>query len=344
MNKKKLMFFFCDLMQRPMRNRFLSLHVLALFVHAACAIYAFASSAAPDTPIPAHLDIVSYEAPTNSVYYDVERRVAFDVPSVITLHGIVAVVTFAFHALVYVPAHYLFAERIWKQGFFPVRWVEYSVTCTLMSIASVSSAGNSDFTSVLAVAVLGPVLQSLGCFIEQDKSARFLFASGFLLNVGISVSSAWYILSAPTTSYLQIIEFLAYGFYYGLFPLNAYMDTLRSNRFVRTDWYYNVLSLSSKLALFWLQVGEVEKKTLGGYWPDVQIYGLGIVLPFAFLVVGWCLAPPYPVSDPDPPTPGFSAVRALRRAISFRVASPQTPQIITVTKVVRAPRLPGRPL
>ena len=331
-------------MPTHMRRRFLRLHAIALLLHAVCAIYAFASSEASESHIPAYLDRVSYEASTTSVYYDVEDRVSFQLPSVITLHGIVAVVTFLFHAVLYVPAHYLFARRIWNQGFFPLRWVEYSVTCTLMSIASVSSAGNADFTSVMAVAVLGPVLQSLGCFIEQDKNARFLFLSGFFLNVGISVSSIWYVFSAAAASYLQIIEFLAYGFYYGLFPLNAYVDTTRKSGFIRTDWYYNVLSLSSKFALFWLQVGEVEKKTAGGFWPDVQIYALGIALPLIFLAIGWSLAPSYPVADPDPPGFDSPLTRTLGSAISLRVVAPTTPQIITVTKVVRAPRLPGRPV
>lgn len=326
-----------------MRHRFLRLHAFALFLHAVCAVYAFTSSVATETPIPVHLDLVSYGAPTT--YYDVEERLSFALPSVITLHGIVAVVTFLFHALLYVPAHYLFADRIWKQGFFPLRWVEYSVTCTLMSIASISSAGNSDFTTIMGVLVLGPVLQSLGCFIEQEKKARFLFLVGFFVNVAISMSSIWYILSAATASYLQILEFLAYGFYYGLFPLNAYADTFRQDAFVRTDWYYNVLSLSSKFALFWLQVGEVEKKSIPGYWPDMQIYGLGIALPFVILAAGVFYAPRRVGADPDPPESQASLPRALARAVSFRVVAAHTPQIITVTKIVKAPsRLSGKPL
>jgi len=327
-----------------MRWRFLKLHALALTLHAVCAIYAFTSSVASETPIPAYLNTVSYGTPTTSAYYDVDNRLTIRIPSVITLHGIVAAVTFMFHAVVYVPAHYLFAERIWKQGFFPLRWVEYSVTCTLMSIASVASSGNADFTSVVALSALGPVLQSLGCFIEQEKKARFLFVSGFFLNLAISVSSIWYVLSTPSVSYSQIIEFVAYAFYYGLFPLNAFLNTLSDGGFIRTDWHYNVLSLSSKFALFWLQVGKVEQLKVRGIWPEIQIYGLGIALPLVFLATGSCFAPQYDSTDPDPPEINAPLARALSRAISLRVVAPNTPQIITVTKLVRAHRIPGRPL
>lgn len=323
-----------------MKQQFLALHALAITLHLLCAVYAFATPLAYTTPIPTELSRVQYNAlEEQETYYRVAETWKFDFPSVILLHGIVALVTIGFHAVMYIPAHSRYSAVIWAQGYFPIRWIEYSITCTLMSISSIVSAGNSDFTTVLATVCFGIALQSLGAAIEQRKETvyYFLFVGG-CINLGISVSTIWYIASSTGVTTPQVLEFLAYGFYYALFPINCIRDALyRKGCFVKTDWLYNVLSLTSKVGLFWLQVGEVQRKIYPGPWSEFQIFGLGIVFPLILLGAGVYWTPGCTGAGDTQESPPTSL---LGRACTFRIFPP--PEVVTITKVERLrPRTTG---
>lgn len=279
--------------------RFVALHVVAITLHLACGSYAFASSAGRETPIRLLLKTVRYPTPSEytyapySYYYTDAEFWEFDAPSVAYIHGFVAFFTAAVHAFVYLPTHLYLSGMVWNQGFFVPRWVEYAVSCSLMSIASTMSAGNDDFNIVVNLSLQGMALQAIGALIEQHRESHLpLFVVGTLINFGTSYSSLWYFLSTGEGfNLVQSIEIAAYGFYYGLFPLNSLYDARRRPNFQRTDWIYNVLSLTSKLALFWIQVGETERVLYDSSWSHVQIYVLGIALPLVLLCVLIVLAP-----------------------------------------------------
>lgn len=313
-----------------MEARFVAAHAFAIFVHTICALYAFITPHAYKTHIPSELARVSYGV---GVYYTVVETMDFSIPSVILLHGMVAVVTVFFHACVYIPSHYFYGKLIWSQGFFPIRWFEYGVTCTLMTISSVASAGTGDFTFILSAIFFGVGLQSLGAAIEQRKeTVYFLLYVGFMISLGVSTPTIWYLLSSKGVPAPQVLEFLSYAFYYALFPINCAIDAIyRKGRFVETDWIYIVLSLSSKFGLFWLQVGEVERNVSNGRWPDVQIYALGVVLPLVILAFGIYLTPKIEtIQTTQPPS---EKTTLLRRACTFRVLP--KPEVIKETTIVR---------
>ena len=306
-----------------MRRRFLALHALAVGVHALCAAYAFGGGAhaeAAETSIPTRLSRVRYDGASAS-YYETTEEWDVHLPSVVYLHGAVACVTAAFHALLYAPAHWAYGPVIWAQGYFAPRWVEYAITCTLMSVSSLASSGPTSLTTVASAVCGGAALQAIGCAIEQRKeTARFLLLVGGCVNAGTSASTVWYVLTSTGVSAPQVLEFAGYTFFYALFPLNCALDaTERRGRFVRTDWMYNVLSLTSKLALFWLQVGEVERKVRPGPRSEFQVYGLGIALPLLLLAAGVSLAP----SSAAPPPPRLPSAASsstwLRRVCTFRL-------------------------
>ena len=309
-----------------MRRRFLSLHALAIGVHALCAAYAFGGGAhaeAAGTPIPTRLHRVRYDGASPS-YYESIQEWNVHLPSVVYIHGSVACVTAAFHALLYAPAHWAYGTVIWEQGFFAPRWVEYGITCTMMSVSSLSSSGPTSLTSVASAVCGGAAMQAIGCAIEQRKeTARFFLLVGGCINAGTSASTVWYVLTSTGASAPEVLEFVGYTFFYALFPLNCALDaTERGGRFVRTDWLYNVLSLSSKLALFWLQVGRVERKVMPGPGTDFRIYGLGIALPLLLLAVGVWWTPSSSSSSSSPPRlpiPSPSSSTWLRRACTFRL-------------------------
>ena len=289
-----------------MSDQFLKLHYVAIAIHGACFLYAVFHNLAYQATIPAQLRTVSF---TNQSYhyFSEESEVQLQLPSVILLHGLVALVTVLFHSFVYLPIHREWGATVWEQGFLSVRWLEYSITCTLMSIASIMSAGTRDVLILVSCVFSGVSMQLIGCAIEQmKKQYRPLFLIGSLVNTSTSVYTIWYIASAPSGDSNQWIEFVAYTFYYALFPLNCFWDTYSADNkgdeyhFKRTDWIYNVLSLSSKVSLFWLQVGEVESKKQSTTWTDVQVYLLGILLPLVVLVVGVINSPVDAKETPKP--------------------------------------------
>ena len=318
-----------------MRAKFVGAHVSAIVLHTFCAVYAFATPYAYETSIPTKLMRVRYDGDDVDVYYKLASTNTFSIPSVILLHGIVAVVTALFHMFLYIPLHYYYGQVIWSQGFLPLRWVEYAITCTIMTVSSVSSAGTDDFTSVLSVVFLGVCLQSLGAGIEQRKeTVYFLLGVGFMLSLGVSTSSIWYAFSSAHIEAPQVLELVAYTFFYALFPINCAVDAVyRKGRFIQTDWIYIVLSMSSKVGLFWLQVGEVEKKTRGGWWPDVQIYVLGVLCPLLMLMLGIYLTPEVTPEHREAPQMSTGKATLLQRVCSFRVLPPA--KVVVETKIER---------
>ena len=281
-------------------RRFFVLHAIAVCLHLTCAVYAFASPIGPATPFDIVVRVFDFSDRTEDApYFSSVTEVPLKAPSIILIHGVVAVITLIFHLLLYIPMHYGVARTVWveRRAFAP-RWIEYGMTCTLMTLASALSAGAQDLNLLLCIAFAGVSLQLIGCFIEQLKGlgrwvSLSLFTTGVVLDTGISWVVIWSNLSSPSPSIDLMVETAAFLFYYSLFALNNLRDALRPNAcFVRTDWYYNALSLTSKLALFWLQVGDVERVFYDGPWVWIQIYGLGIALPMLLLVACACWTPP----------------------------------------------------
>jgi hypothetical protein len=238
------------------------------------------------------MDYVDLDA--DSPYFSDATDLRFQIPSVIIIHGVVAVITIFFHTFVYFPIHRYYSNIVWTNQFFAVRWIEYGLTCTLMTIASVLSSGTVDFNLIVLVIFSGIALQFMGCCIEQFKIIniyRSFFVVGVLIQFGTSWTILWGYFSGTSDASVWL-EAMIYLFYYSLFAVNNITDVLfRKQCFVQTDWYYNVLSLTSKVALFWIQVGGVERTVNGGIWPEIQIYALGTAIPFVFLFVGYILRP-----------------------------------------------------
>ena len=275
-------------------SRFLILHSVAIVLHLSCFLYSVLASSGYETPNKVKVDTMLYNNLSISMpYFEKDDTFELNFPSVVFIHGIVALVTILFHSFIYFPIHYWYSDIVWKQGYLQVRWIEYGITCTLMTVSSVVSSGMNDFITVISIFIGGFALQLIGCTIEQTKyNWKVLFAIGVLIESSLGWHVVWYSISSSGITERQWIETIAYVFYYSLFPLNCVYDAAyRKECFVITDWYYNILSLTSKLALFWLQVGEVEQNIYDSLWSYLQIYLLGIAIPLIILVIGIYLRP-----------------------------------------------------
>lgn len=310
-------------------RQFFRLHMLAILAHLVCAVYAFMTQSSYDTLLTAEVHRVSFE---DSYYFTKGDTMSFTFPSVGLLHGIVAIITLCFHIFIYIPVHYSHAQKVWLQGFFAPRWIEYSLTCTLMTLASVQSSGNLDLNLLITIAFASVALQLIGLCIEQLKDQwRILLFIGLVIEFAISWPLIWYNFTTSGITVSQFVELSAYSVFYGLFPLNCVMDAVyRKDCFVRTDWFYNVLSLTSKFALFWLQVGDVERTLYGGIWPELQIYVLGLILPFMLLAIGIFTRPSCTLNLDQQPNTTFKSWYWLTE---LRI--PKSEKIVYIQKKVR---------
>ena len=314
-----------------MKRDFFILHFSAIILHALCFIYSIMTKTGYNTPIYTLQKTIKYEN-TTLTYYDINDEFLVKLPSVVFIHGFVALVTILFHGLFYLPIHYKFANVVWNQKYFTLRWFEYSITCTSMTISSVMSSGTNDFNFVITAISLGIALQLLGSLIEQIKHQwRILLLIGLCIELGIGWSLIWYTISSQNISQYQWIETISFLFYYSLFPLNCILDAIyRENNFIRTDWIYNVLSLTSKFALFWIQVGELERVYLGGIWPEIQIYCLGIIVPLIILIIGIYNVPSMFTIKPEKYEQINIYWKIMYNIATFKITTNQKPQIIYV--------------
>ncbi len=306
---------------------FQPLHAFAVLLHTLCAIYAFYTPLAYSTPFHVRLRRMSYANLTIDMpYFSGYTELSFHVPSLVLIHGVVALVTIFFHAFVYAPIHAHHSHAVWVANrFLTVRWIEYGITCTLMTIASTLSSGIDDFNQIVVITACGILLQFLGCCIEQFKHInvyRSFFIFAVILNLGISWPIVWGNLSGETSAAVWI-ETIIYLFYYSLFAVNCWMDAVyRRKCFVLTDWYYNVLSVTSKVSLFWLQVGNVERNANGGVWSSVQVNLFGIALPLVILLFGYICRPSCETTPPMNKKRGFHHRLA---SLQFGISSSVTP-------------------
>ena len=194
--------------------------------------------------------------------------------SPIFIHALVSMITGISHGLTV----YFYPEF----GLCPkraniIRWSEYSVTATLMTMSGYVSLGEGDILFLITMITLGMTLQLCGYLIESnvEKVWEIPFYLGVLVEIAIVVPLI------TLTHYVDnrkegIVEGMVfYGIYYSMFAMNAYWDATRMVKekriivdptgkkegdlgFMITDERYAVLSFTSKMALFWITIGSLK--------------------------------------------------------------------------------------
>lgn len=170
-----------------------------------------------------------------------------------------------------------------------VRWTEYAITATFMSISGLVSLGFTDAYILGGVVLVGIGVQLCGLFMEATKGIRinikkitattkeydnskllwpFFFILGMFMQVSITLPiTAW-----TATANRTFGVYWAWGIYvvyYLLFPLNALFDAKyvpsglkldgkgKTTAFSLTDKRYIILSFCSKISLYWITVASL---------------------------------------------------------------------------------------
>jgi len=234
------------------------------------------------------------------------------------LRPVVAVefITAGFHLIYLVQLHSegfrrWVARHIGGGGLNPLRWIEYAVTATLLSAFGGLNIGLNSFPYFLAVLSSGVALQVIGFVIEMlnkddPRDAQvfsLLWMQGTLLNITNVGVLLYQLFASKTHTTLFYYNILPFAVLFNTFGFVARASFKKWQRFASdeyTERAYIVLSLSTKVAVFWLSFSTFRTliedrgfapRTRGVSWEAVR--WTSAVGPLAFIVLyfAWTLAP-----------------------------------------------------
>ena len=227
-------------------------HLILAFIHALVGVYVLGwlGNSILKTEQQVYWTKPETEEKNDEFHYNLEKQHIFSV-SPIAIHGAVSLIT----ALSHLIAAYIYRDLthgVKNQRPNTLRWTEYSITATLMTLSGYISVGQGDIYILTTVTVLGVFLQVCGYFIEKDVKKgtwwRYLWIGSLIQFLIVLPVTAW-TTSAEIGNGGLFAAWVAYSVYYALFPLNAFYDAKYKKNFRETDKRYVVLSFTSKMAL-----------------------------------------------------------------------------------------------
>jgi len=188
-----------------------------------------------------------------------------------------------------------------------LRWVEYSITATLMTIFGNVALGMTDGYYFVKTLVTSVILQICGYaieFLDKDSERDRLFFTiiwwwfGSAINFA-SVGLMLYQIFASHTGSAQeyfIENVVPFALYFNTFGIIAQMHFSRFRQFADryfAEKYYIILSLCTKVAVYWLSFGTFRRiiendlqtvpKTPNVNWNAVRYAAMSI--PAFFLII-----------------------------------------------------------
>ena len=194
----------------------------------------------------------------------IEQKVHFRA-SPIEIHALVSVLTAVSH-VVSATKYACTAEGVCETRPNVVRWSEYAITATLMTLSGYLTVGHGDLYVLLTMIFLGISLQLCGYYIERHIDGDW----GSYLIVGTGIETGIVLPITLWTLYTENVQigildaWIAYSIYYALFPVLAWYDAKYKPNFGFTDKIYVILSFTSKMALLWITVGAIMANVTGG--------------------------------------------------------------------------------
>jgi hypothetical protein len=186
-----------------------------------------------------------------------------------------------------------------------LRWVEYGITASLMSAFGLLIVGANDFYLFLKILTNGVALQAIGYCIEllncnRAEDVRLFNVLWWVVGFNLNIINVFILLyqafasdlgSALHIYYENIVPFF---FWFQTFGVVASLAFWRWRQFADPNFcekYYLLLSLSTKIAVFWLGFGSFRKiledngsvSHAGVNWDAVRYCAM--VLPASVLVV-----------------------------------------------------------
>ncbi len=250
------------------------LHVAAVALHLTSAILGLLITKSGDPAVPVNASLVRFEKGSLLV---ADPKLIFS-PKALLPSIVVEFITAFFHVVYFFaltrPAVDALVRRIADTpSANPLRWVEYAITATLMSAFGNTAVGISDFYYFLKTVFTGVCLQAVGYVIElldvaSPRDGRLFNIMWWVLGFGLNLPSIGILLYQIFASHtgssqrLFIENCVPFAVWYNTFGLVAMYAYKKEGKFrdkFYSERWYTVLSLSTKLAVFWLGFGTFKK-------------------------------------------------------------------------------------
>jgi hypothetical protein len=202
----------------------------------------------------------------------------------------------------------LVARWVGGGGLNPLRWVEYAITATLMSAFGALNIGLNSFPYFLSLLSAGVALQVIGFVIEllDKNSARdaalfsLLWMQGTLLNltnVGVLLFQLFASKTHTDVFYYNVLPFAVLFNTFGAVARASFKKWRRFAEDEYTERAYILLSLSTKVAVFWLSFSTFRElieargfaPRAGVRWDVVRWFSAVGPLALLALYFGWTL-------------------------------------------------------
>lgn len=137
------------------------------------------------------------------------------------------------------------------------RTIEYSFTAGILQVALVMGAGSVTLYDVFFLLVSNVVLQAIGYAIDGSKRKGLLYTSAFAL---LAVQIQYVALNAWRVDGISIDWALVMGIFYILFYVGFGVVKLLPLKPKTTDEMYILMSVTSKITLSWVLIGNIFDK------------------------------------------------------------------------------------
>jgi len=189
-----------------------------------------------------------------------------------------------------------------EQSLNPARWVEYAVTATLLSAFGNLNIGISSFYYWLKSLSDGVILQSTGLLLERLSRAdraqlmvgNFVWKQATLLNITTVAALLYQVFRSKVHTNIFYYNVVPYSIWYQTFGFVAYQRFKRIGNFkdaFHTEVWYVILSLSTKVTLFWLGIASFREISVDNGWaqPTPGVSWASVRWSFAFVPFGLVL-------------------------------------------------------
>jgi len=253
----------------PTAGALTGLNVVALAIHLTNGILGVILASKSNPHVVATAPLVEFGSGNSTSLFRPIPKVIFTTGTFTGLN-LFAFITAGFHVvyiLVLNSPSFNYLTRAWlidSPSLNPLRWVEYAITATIISLWAHLVIGNDSFYVFLLLIGSGVALQATGLILEKldntqkkDRNiASILWNAASLTNI-MPVVILLYQLFASKTHNIGIIAYniFPYTIWFQTFGIVSWLGFMKyrqfANIYFQEKWWL-ILSLSTKVTLFWL--------------------------------------------------------------------------------------------
>ncbi len=254
---------------KSLRSFNLTMGVLHFLQGALMLYFAFAIDKINSFKLPVYSNFLKFDTATMRLVTD--NKKIFDVPFAVGV-SLFLLMSALFHFIIVMPkSNDVYNQKLAK-GINPFRWIEYSISSSLMITLIALLFGVYDVGLLIAIFILNASMNLFGLLMEQinqytTKTSWSAFVFGSLAGIGpwiIIVLYAFGNSSLDKVPWFVYAVFGSYFVFFNLFPINMVLQYKKIGKwqsYIYGERVYIILSLVAKTVLAWLVFSGVMQPT-----------------------------------------------------------------------------------